>query len=211
MRQKAFKGKKLDQDERGIVQVIEYILVFTIFVILLSAFFSAIATQIPSNNLKDVDTRLRASQIAETLVRETGVMSDGDKNWELREIQEINSGSSPLLRMGLAKDSDSYGVLSLGKVQALDEKVLYGRMADIFNLPQGLLLNITIKTLEPVDPDTDLNVVWGAVRTVHSKNFVSYTKVVVVDKGLVAGYGTTGPAKEKAELTVTLFYTGKIV
>jgi hypothetical protein len=203
--------KDFKNDRTGMVQVIEFILVFTIFVILLGAFFSAIATQIPSNNLKDVDTRLRAEQICETLVRDTGIMSDGDRNWELREIPEINYGNSPLNRLGLARDVNSYGVLSLSKIKALDSKVLYSRMSEILNLPSGLLINITIRTLEPLDTDTDLKVEWGAIRTVNSKNFVSYTKVVIVDNGLAQEYGLTRPDMEKAEITVTLFYTGKIL
>lgn len=204
-------GKKIEDDQGGMVQVIEYIMVFTIFMILLSAFFSAIATQVPNDNLKDVDTRLRANQICEILIRETGVMFDGDRNWELREIQEINYGNSPLSRIGLARDISSYGVLNVNKVKALDEKVLYGRMTEILNLPPGLLVNITIKTLEPRDPDTDLNVEWGGIRTVNSKNFVSYSKIVIVDNGLSQSYGTTRPSLEKAQITVTLFYTGKIL
>ena len=209
---KQIAGKKdLKRDREGMVQVIEFILVFTLFVILLSAFFSAIATQIPDNNLRDVETRLRAKQICETLVRDTGVMSDGDRHWELREIPEINYGNSPLNRVGLARDASSYGILSLNKIRALDDKVLYGRMSEMLNLPSGLLINITVRTLEPVDRDTDLNVQWGAIRTVNSKNFVSYTKVVVVDNGLTPEYGLSRPPMEKGEITITLFYTGKIL
>ena len=203
--------KDLKNDRTGMVQVIEYILVFTIFVILLGAFFSAIATQVPNNNLKDAETRLRAEQICETLVRDTGIMSDGDRNWELREIPEINYGNSPLNRIGLARDVSSYGILSLNKIRALDDKVLYGRMSEILNLPSGLLINITLRTLEPLDEETDLGVEWGAIRTVNSKNFVSYTKVVIVDNGLGNEFGVSRPKMEKAEISLTLFYTGKIV
>jgi len=211
MRTPRYSSRKIADDTQGMVQVIEFIMVFTIFVILLSAFFSAMATQLPNDNLKDIDTRLRANQICETLIRETGVMFDGDRNWELREIQEINYGNSPLSRIGLARDISSYGVLNVNKVKALDDKVLYGRMTEILNLPSGLLVNITIKTLEPQDPDTDLNVEWGGIRTVNSKNFVTYSKVVIVDNGLSESYGTTKSSLENAEITVTLFYTGKIL
>jgi hypothetical protein len=197
-------------DRTAMVQVIEFIIVFSVFVLLLSAFFSSIATQIPSNNIKDVDTRMRASEICETLVRDTGIMTDGDRNWELREVPEINYGNSPLQRLGLSEDKESYGVISLSKVLALKEKVLYTRASEILNLKTGLLLNVTVNTLEPVGDETDLHVAWGAQSTTASKNFVSYTKVVILDNGYEYSASSSRPEFEKATITVTLFYTGKI-
>lgn len=197
-------------DRSAMVQVIEFIIVFSVFVLLLSAFFSSIATQIPTNNLGDVDIRMRASEISETLVRDTGIMMDGDTNWELREIPEINYGNSPLQRIGLSKDTTSYGIISLTKVLAFKEKVLYTRTSDILNLKNGLLLNVTVITLEPQGDGTDLNMVWGAQSTTTSKNFISYTKVVIIDNGYEYSASSSRPQFEKATITVTLFYTGKI-
>jgi hypothetical protein len=197
-------------DRSAMIQVIEFIIVFSVFVLLLSAFFSSIATQIPSNNIKDVDTRMRANEICETLVRDTGMMMDGDRNWELREIPEINYGNSPLQRLGLSKDTESYGVISLAKVLALQQKVLYTRASEILNLKTGLLLNISVDTLEPMDDATDLHMVWGAQPTATSKNFISYTKVVIVDNGYEYSASASRPQFEKATITITLFYTGKI-
>jgi len=190
----------IERDEHAIVQVVEFILVFTVFLILLSAFFAAVSTQFPEDNFDDIGSEIRVRDIALQLVRETGMTAGADADWESHSAGELNYGSNGLTRLGLALSNDSPNWLSLAKIQALNEKLTYGLVTSVLDLHDGSMLNISFRSVDVNRED----IRWGAHRTIHSTTASSYQCVV----NIVDDLEHSSDAGVRYIMTVSLFRNG---
>jgi hypothetical protein len=175
------KRLRIQSDESGLIQVLEFLATFTIFLLILSAFFSSLATQFPRYETTDVTIREKAEEIAEILISSPGFVESGDTSWEGPgyDPYTLNYGNNKLARLGLARDYTSYGILSLAKISGLKTKVYYITMEDVFALTSGQIMNITIYSL-----DSHITyLVKGGSRTGATTNYASYTRIVLVDEG----------------------------
>ncbi len=196
--------KAMRQEEDAIVQVVEFILVFTVFLILLSAFFAALSTQFPEGDFDNIGSEMKVRSLAMRFVRETGMTANGDTDWESHTSGELNYGSNGLKRLGFAASNLTPNELSLGKITALRDKLTYGLVTSILDLGTGFMINLTFI---PLDDDDAESYYWGAHRTSRSTSASSYQRMVeVVD------HSSTGIEREGSNyrMTVTIFRNGEI-
>ena len=195
-------------NESGMVQVLEFIFIFTVFLLLLGSFYICVGSQFPRYDPRDIDSRIKVEEVSDMLIGDTGAMTNGDPHWDRYTKEELNHGNNTLLRLGLARDHDSYGVLSINKITALYEDVRFTKAVETLALSRGQLVNISIKSLDDDLDDTqnwkNLDFKWGATPTGESKDFVIFTRLVLID-------WDDGSSPTTARLTVNLFYGGRSV
>jgi hypothetical protein len=192
---------QLKTNEEALVQVLEFLTTFTVFLLILAAFFSSIATQFPHYDTTNVTIRDRAEEISEVLISSPGyVKTEGgyDTSWEGPAYgeYEINLGANKLQKLGLARGDGVYGILSLAKVNALRNKIHYITIEEVLALEPGQLVNISIESLDGKITYLEK----GGIRTESTRNYVVYTRIVLIDDG-------TGDL-EPCRLSVHLFAGG---
>jgi predicted GH43/DUF377 family glycosyl hydrolase len=147
--------RKFRDDSEGISHVIEFITSFIIFVILLTAFYSAIGVQFPKSNLVDLNERMKLVRVGNMLINEEGQMNNSSSNWEdfvgnINNIENIG-------RIGFAYSDQTAGVLSMKKINAINtvlssgisplEKALYNKTSELMGLDDGQYFNLQMYAL----------------------------------------------------------------
>lgn len=166
-------------DESALVQVLEFLAVFTIFLLVLTAFFLSVSTQFPVYDTTDLRLRAKAEAVAEALISSPGAVESGDTNWEGEGYKEqLSLGPNRLVRLGLARDHDSYGILSESKIRRFaSDYVDFLTIERVFALEHGMIINFTI-----IELDTKLiHLTKGGYRTDATTSVVTVTRIVLVD------------------------------
>lgn len=168
----------LRRERKALVPVLEFILVFIIFLFIMSAFYSALSTQFPKVDTQDAENREDAMDISDTLIRNTGLLSNKDRNWESYYARNFNFGHNHIILIGLARDPDSRGVLSWEKI----EKMPYmdqSTVRDAFQLDQGQLVNVSFTNVN----DDDTVFTWGGSTNAKTSHLAIVKRFVQVDMG----------------------------
>ena len=196
--------KAIARDVKGIAPVVEYLLAFTVFVLVLSLYYTALGTLFPGYNTESTHLEEKCFAISESLMGNTGwLMGDnlpegGTEHWETYSYNDLNHVRHlELTSIGLCVDNSSYGQLDYEKVMALETKLAFSTASEIFSLKRNLAINITVESTE----NDIIRSHFGAEVTVTSRNLVTVERFCIIKNN----YNNI-PAK----LTVKLFYGGTI-
>lgn len=108
--------------EEGVVRIVEFFIVFGVFVIFFVLFLHALTNVYVSNQEPNEDLNSKSIEITNLLIEDTGRLENGTREWELYSASELNGN---LARLGLADNGSSHGVLSVRKLDALRDNVSY--------------------------------------------------------------------------------------
>lgn len=143
------------KDKNGFVHVVEFMLAFTVFILILAGFFNAI-------NLFSFPIEIEprgfgiAVSLTETIIGNSGLLKNNSTNWEDYNETILKNN---ITKFGLAKDN-IFGVLSLKKIDAL-KNLSYATIKEVMNLKENENFNITIVILNQTTQSTILS--WGAI------------------------------------------------
>ncbi|MDI6916357.1 MAG: lamin tail domain-containing protein [Thermoplasmatales archaeon] len=102
------------RDKKGISRIVEFVIMFTVFIVIVTAFYS-LANIWLRPPIVDY-AQEEAMRVSEVLINNPGYMDDGGTDWEEYNATKINSN---LKSLGFAVDNTSYGVLSMKKITAM--------------------------------------------------------------------------------------------
>ena len=196
--------KAITRDEKAVAPVLEYLFAFTVFILVLSLYYTALGTLFPGYNTESTHMDEKCYVISESLMGNTGWISGdtidggGTEHWETYSYNDLNHVRHLKLNsIGLCVDNSSYGQLDYEKVRALETKVAFSTASEIFSLKSNLAVNITVES-------TDNDIIrshFGAEVTGTSRNLVTVERFCIIKNN-----ENDIPAK----MTVKLFYGGTI-
>lgn len=187
--------RSLRKDESGMSHVLEFIIVFTAFLVVLSAFFAAVANQF--RTMKEESTvKIDVIRLSDGLIGSTGRMENNDTNWELYPASGngININDN-LLELGFRVEWE-YGILSLEKVLRMNY-LTYETVERVLRLGAEHI-NISIVSLSGESILT-----WGASGYESAREYAKYTRIINV-------YDNSNDSYTPAEFTIHLFQGGNI-
>lgn len=102
------------RDNRGISRIVEFVIMFTVFIVIVTAFYSLanIWLRPPIVDYNQEETM----RISEVLIENPGYLKNGSADWEKCNAITLNNN---LTSLGFAVDNNSYGVLSMKKIIAM--------------------------------------------------------------------------------------------
>ena len=192
------------RDNNGISRIVEFVIMFTVFIVIVTAFYSLaniwLRPPIVDYNQEE------AMRISEVLINNPGCMDNNNSkiNWEDYPAYYKNATNidTNMTSLGFAKDKNSYGILSMGKILGM-KKITYSKAREILALSPGQNFNITIESLNNTKIiGNETKTCWGADYT-DAKNVGMYKRVVTVYNPINNNY-------VPARLTICLFDGGKI-
>ncbi|MDP7423205.1 MAG: hypothetical protein QGH40_15100 [bacterium] len=194
---------RLNRDDKGVAPVLEYLFAFTVFVLVLSVYFTSLGTLFPGYNTETTHLEEKCLVLSDSLMGNTGwlkgetLQDGGTEEWETHNYNDLNHVSHlELVSLGLCAENDSYGLLSYDKITALEMKVDFNTFAKIFSLNNNLHANITVETENDI-----ISASFGATVTKASREMVTVERICVIWKN---------EARIMGKLTVKLFYGGVI-
>lgn len=199
------------RDNRGISRIVEFVIMFTVFIVIVTAFYSLaniwLRAPIVDYNQEE------AMRISEVLINNPGSMDNNNSkiNWEdypayYNDAPDIDTN---MISLGFAKDKSSYGVLSMSKIFGMG-KITYPKARTLLGLSAGKNFNITIESINNTKIiGNETKIYWGADYT-SAKNVGMYKRIVLIYDSM----DNETPYKS-ARLTICLFdggvYDEKIV
>lgn len=194
--------KMLRKDFGGVAPVIEYLFAFTVFILVLSIYYTALGTLFPNYNTETTHLEEKCILISDSLLGNTGwirgdtIPDQGSEHWEDYTARDINHASHiALTSLGLCKDNSSYGVLDYEKIIALETKVDPITFNEVFSLTNNLAVNISVRSA-----NNDIIVSYfGAGLTRTTRDMVTVERFCVI---------TNNDARIMGKVTVKLFYGG---
>lgn len=194
---------RLNRNDSGVAPVLEYLFAFTVFVLVLSVYFTSLGTLFPGYDTETTHLEEKCLVISESMMGNTGwlrgetLQGGGTDEWETFNYNDLNHVSHlELVSLGLSADNNSYGVLAYDKISALEMKVDFNTFTKIFSLKNNLHTNITIESENDI-----ISFSFGATVTKASRDMVTVDRFCVILKNEVRVMG---------KLTVKLFYGGII-
>ncbi len=192
------------KDNEGLAPVLEYLFAFTVFILVLSLYFTALGTMFPSYNTETTHLEEKCLVVSEALMSNPGriegdtIEGGGTDEWETFSRSDLNHAAHvDLVSIGFCRDNESYGILEYDKIISLETKVDYATFTEAFSLTNNLAVRITVETL-----DNDIiNSEFGAKVTGTSRDMVTVERFCVIQNN---------EAKVTGKLTVKLFYGGVI-
>ena len=191
------------RDNRGISRIVEFVIMFTVFLVIVTSFYSLVNiwTRPPIVNYNQEE----AMRVSEVLIGNPGCMDNNNSktNWEeypayYKDAPNIDTNMTAL---GLAKDKNSYGVLSMSKILGMG-KITYSKAKEMLALSPGQNFNISFQII-----GNETKIYWGADYT-NAKNVGMYKRIVAV-------YNPINNSYVPARLAICLFdgsvYNEKIV
>ena len=169
------------RDNRGISRIVEFVIMFTVFIVIVTAFYSLanIWLRPPIVNYAQEE----AMRISEVLINNPGCMDNNNSktNWEdypayYKGAPNIDTNMTSL---GFAKNKNSYGVLSMSKILGMG-KITYPKARTLLGLSPGQNFNITIESINNTKIiGNETKICWGADYT-SAKNVGMYKRIVAV-------------------------------
>lgn len=146
------------KDEEGISKIIEFVIAFTVFILILASFFNAIDTRFTPQEREDATLLNKAISISNILISDTGFIDNsknGTTNWEMYppKSNSINLYEN-ILRIGFS--SKKNGVLDFNKIKAIGN-ITYSQLKEIFSLD---LYDFNV-TIYPIDTGNKPLTVFG--------------------------------------------------
>jgi len=194
---------KCKSDKRGIAPVLEYMFSFTIFILILSIYFSSIDTLFLPIDTDSTELQEKGIVIAENLMGAPGEIRDPDdplltlQNWESIPGSELNDPDHfEVLSLGLRSNKGNYGVLSYNKMIKMTGELEETVIRDALGIKNNIAFNISV---ESIGSDI-IRVSVGRSATQTTKNLISIERFCVIDNE---------NAKIMGKLSVKLFYGGK--
>jgi len=194
--------KMLRKDFGGVAPVIEYLFAFTVFILVLSIYYTALGTLFPSYNTETTHLEEKCILISDSLLGNTGwiqgdtIPDGGSEHWEGYSARDINHASHiSLASLGLCIDNSSYGVLDYDKIMALEDRVETVTFNEIFSLTKNLAVNISVRSTA-----SDIIVShFGVGTAANTRDMVTVERFCVI---------TNNDARIMGKVTVKLFYGG---
>jgi hypothetical protein len=182
------------RDNRGISRIVEFVIMFTVFIVIVTAFYS-LANIWLRPPIVDY-AQEEAMRISEVLIGNPGYMDNGETNWEdypayYKDAPNIDTNMTSL---GFAKDKQSYGVLSMSKILGMG-KITYFKARTLLGLSTGKNFNISFQII-----GDETKTCLGADYT-NAKNVGMYKRIVAVYNPIDNNYTS-------AKLTIRLFDGG---
>ena len=194
---------RLNRDDCGVAPVLEYLFAFTVFVLVLSVYFTSLGTLFPGYDTETTHLEEKCIVISESMMGNTGwlrgetLQEGGTEGWETYNYIDLNHVSHlEMVSLGLCAENNSYGVLAYDKITALEMKVDFNTFAKIFSLKNNLHVNITVESENDIISSS-----FGATVTKASRDMVTVERFCVIWKN---------EARVMGKLTVKLFYGGVI-
>ncbi len=194
---------RLKRDDSGVAPVLEYLFAFTVFVLVLSVYFTSLGTLFPGYNTETTHLEEKCLILSESMMGNTGwlkgetLQNGGTNEWETYNYNDLNHVPHlELVSLGLAAENNSYGVLAYDKITALEMNVDFNTFAKIFSLKNNLHANITVESENDIITSS-----FGSTATGVSRDMVTVERYCVILKN---------EARITGKLTVRLFYGGVI-
>ena len=194
---------RLKRDDSGVAPVLEYLFAFTVFVLVLSVYFTSLGTLFPGYNTETTHLEEKCLILSESMMGNTGwlkgetLQNGGTNEWETYNYNDLNHVPHlELVSLGLAAENNSYGVLAYDKITALEMNVDFNTFAKIFLLKNNLHANITVESENDIITSS-----FGSTATGVSRDMVTVERYCVILKN---------EARITGKLTVRLFYGGVI-
>ena len=185
--------------------MLEYLFAFTVFILVLSLFFTALGTMFPNYKTESTHLEEKCLLLSEALMGNTGriegdtVPDGGTDRWETFSSDDLNQAPHlDLITIGLCVDNESYGVLSYDKIMALEMNIEYSTFIEVFALRNNEAVRVTV---ESTGSDM-ITAEFGAESTAASKDMVTVERFCVIQNN---------DARIMGKLTVKLFYGGAVV
>jgi hypothetical protein len=131
----------ITKSEDGVVRIVEFFIVFGVFLILFVLFLHALSNVYISNQNPYEDLNSKSIEITNLLIEDTGRLENGTREWELYPMAELNGS---LARLGLAEKGSSHGLLSIRKLDALRDNVSYNVSKKAVGLENWQNLHVNI-------------------------------------------------------------------
>ena len=184
------------KDNRGISRIVEFVIMFTVFIVIVTAFYSLaniwLRPPIVDYNQEE------AMRISEVLINNPGCMDSNNSktNWEdypayYKDAPNIDTNMTSL---GFAKNKNSYGVLSMSKILGMG-KITYSKARKMLALSPGQNFNISFQIT-----GNETKTFWGADYS-NAKNVGIYKRIVAV-------YNPINNSYTSAKLTICIFDGG---
>lgn len=196
---------KFRDNRKGIAPVLEYIFSITIFILILSIYFSSIDTLLMPINTDTTELEEKGIIIAENLMGNRGEIRYSDnpeltvENWGGNPGRELNDPDYFEIRtLGLRSNRGNYGVLDYNKIVMMMLELDENNIRDALGMKENVAFNISVRSL---DSDIiELSV--GKTTTLTTKNLISIERFCVIENI---------DAKIMGKLTIKLFYGGKSI
>lgn len=126
------------RDNRGISRIVEFVIMFTVFLVIVTSFYSLVNiwTRPPIVNYNQEE----AMRVSEVMIGNPGYLKNESADWEECNATVLNSN---LTSLGFAVDNNSYGVLSMKKIIAM-RNLTYKKAKQVMALDY-LNFNITFR------------------------------------------------------------------